>query len=269
MKKLLILAIVALVGAQGAKAQNVEEFGIFDHLSAGISLGTTGIGFEVAAPITDYLQLRAGYSFLPKISPKFDADFNSKENWLQKVDGSGYYKHTDIEGTLNMGDLKFLIDIYPFKSSSFRLTTGAYFGKEKFVEAKSLDHFINSNYWGTSGPELGSGSDTYTVVSDENGVIKADIKVNSFKPYVGIGFGRAVPKGRIGCCFDLGVQFWGKPAVYTKISDDYGNSYQRVERDRITNKSESTYDDLRDGIKTGEKFIVYPTITFRINGRIF
>lgn len=268
MKKLFILAIVALVGAQGAKAQDVDEYGLFDHLSAGISLGTTGIGVEVAAPVTNYLQVRTGYSFMPKISRTFDADFSSTENWLKKENGSGYYDHTDIKGTLHMGDFKLLVDVYPFKTGSFRVTAGAYIGKSKLIDAQSMDHFINQKYWGTSGPELGSGSDTYTVVSGDDGSIKADVKVNSFKPYIGIGFGRAVPRGRVGVCFDFGVQFWGKPGVYTIISDDYGKGYQRVERGRIINTSQSTYDDIRDGIKLGEKFIGYPVLTLRINGRI-
>lgn len=45
------------------------------------------------------------------------------------------------------------------------------------------------------------------------------LKVSNFRPYVGLGFGRAVPKKRLGVMFELGVQFHGKPDVYT----DYGN----------------------------------------------
>lgn len=269
MKKLFIFAFAAMLGTQSVSAQDFDDYGIFDHLSAGISLGTTGIGIEVAAPVTNYLAVRAGYSFVPKIKVKKNVDFDSQENWLRKEDGTGYYDNTDIEAKLNMGDFKLLVDVYPFKSSSFRLTAGAYIGQSKLVQAKSLDHFINERYWGNSGPELGTATNTYTVVSDNSGVINVDLKVNSFKPYIGFGFGRAVPKGRVGVCFDMGVQFWGKPGVYTNISDNYGNGYQRVERKRITNDSESAYEDIRDGIKIGEKVFGYPVITLRINGRIF
>lgn len=268
MKKLFFLTLgMFLMLSSSVKAQN--ENGIFDHLAWGVTLGTTGIGIDVAAPVTDYLAVRAGYSFMPKISPTFDADFDSSENWLKREDGTGYYDHTDIDATLKMNDFKLLVDVYPFKQSGFHLTAGAYIGSSKLIEAKSVDHFINESYWGIAGPELGSGSNTYTVVSDDQGVIHADVKVNSFKPYLGIGFGRAVPKGRVACSFDMGVQFWGKPAAWTTISDDYGNSYQKVDRNRITNDSESAYEDIRDGIKTAEKIFIYPTLTFRICGRIF
>ena len=271
MKKLcfIILALSALL-PQTVSAQNDVAF---KHLGWGVSLGTTGVGIEVAAPVTDFMEVRAGYSFLPSISHDFDVDFHSKENWLEKEDHSGYYNHTDVKGTINMGDAKVLLDFYPSKSSGFHFTAGAYLGKSKLVEAKTTSHFINKLYWGNSGPELGNGSNSYTVVSDENGVIKADVKVNSFKPYVGIGFGHAVPKGSVGVSFDIGAQFWGKPGVYTHISDDYtttrGGEYMRVDRNRITNTSEDTYEDLRDGIKTGEKVFAYPTLTLRITGRIF
>ena len=253
--------------SNSVKAQ--YDNGIFNHMSLGVTLGTTGIGIDVAAPLTDHFAVRAGYSFMPKISPTFDADFHGTDDWLKKEDNSGYYSHTDIKGTLKMGDFKLLVDYYPMKSNGFHITAGAYVGNSKLVEAKSMDHFINETYWGTAGPELGSGSNTYTVVSDAEGVIRADVKVNSFKPYLGIGFGRAVPKKRVACSFDMGVQFWGKPSVWTKISDDFGNEYQKVDRNRITNDSEDAYEDIRDGIKTGEKIFVYPTLTFRIYGRIF
>ncbi|MCH5302843.1 MAG: hypothetical protein J1E77_08380, partial [Prevotella sp.] len=66
MKKVMLFALAILLNVAGAKAQKVEEYGIFDHLGVGVSVGTTGIGFDLAAPVTDYLQLRAGYSFMPK-----------------------------------------------------------------------------------------------------------------------------------------------------------------------------------------------------------
>ena len=51
---------------QPVQAQNeVDEFGIFDHMSVGLNLGTTGVGIDLAAPVTDYLQVRAGYNYFP------------------------------------------------------------------------------------------------------------------------------------------------------------------------------------------------------------
>lgn len=267
MKKILLAVAIALFATNATQAQ-VEEFGLFDHLGAGISLGTDGIGLEVSSHINDYVGVRLGYSFMPSYKYSGDFDIDSDEGWLRKEDGSGYYEKVEVEGKLHMGDLKVLFDIYPSAKSSFRFTAGAYFGKNKLVTAKTTNHFINKGYWGTSGPELGNGSNTYTVVSDDNGSIKADLKVSSFKPYIGIGFGRPVPKNRVSVAFDLGIQFWGKPGLYTDIDDNVGTKYRKIEKDRILSKQDWC-DDFKDGIDIMNKVIAYPVLTLRINGRIF
>ena len=51
---------------------------------------------------------------------------------------------------------------------------------------------------------------------DADGYAKGCIKVNAFRPYIGIGIGRSVPRNRFGVSGELGVQFWGKPKVYEK-----------------------------------------------------
>lgn len=267
--RLLTLTLIGLMGTMTVQAQDkVEEFGLFDHLSAGISLGTTGIGFEVAAPVTDYLQARVGYSFMPKIKVKGDQSLKSTNAIFKKDDGTGYYDEISYEGELNMNDFKLLVDFYPFKRSTFRVTAGAYIGPSKIISANTTKTFLNSTYWGNSGPELGKGADSYTVVSEKDGSVNVDLKVNGFKPYLGIGFGRAVPKGRVSVCFDLGVEFWGKPGLWTNISDINGVSYQEVDKDKIINDEEYCK-DIRDGLKTGNKIIAYPVLTLRVNGRIF
>ena len=62
--------------------------------------------------------------------------------------------------------------------------------------------------------KVGVELDDYLLEPDDNGNVNAYIKTASFKPYLGIGIGRAVPKKRIGLMFDAGVQFWGSPKVY-------------------------------------------------------
>lgn len=273
MKKLLFIAGALFFFGSAVSAQ--EENKPFSHLSAGLGVGTTGIDIQAATPINNLFAVRAGLSFLPSIKPSFNIDFDSNEAFLKKEDGSGYYDNADVEGTLHMLDLKLLVDLYPIKESPFHVTAGFFLGKSKFMTAKTTNHFINQSYWGNSGPELGDLSDplhpkTYTVVSDDQGAINVDMKVNSFKPYLGIGFGRPIPKKTLDFSFDFGVQFWGKPSLWTNMK---GNSkdesgYQKVDKDRIVN-TQDYCEDIRDGMKTMEKVIVYPVLTFRLNGRIF
>ena len=276
MKKFILTVVIAIIGFTQLYAQTDEEdSGIFNHLSAGISVGTDGIGIEVAAPLTNNFAVRTGYSFMPKIKVKKTVDAGRDPAFINYSDNDASMRQdVDIEGKLNMGDFKLLFDYYPSQSGSFHLTAGAYFGKSNIVEIKNSNAFLKQSSWGTKGLELGTGADTYTLVSDNTGNMQAEVKTNSVKPYVGIGFGRAIPRKRVGVQFDLGVQFWGKPEVWGNINcvnPETGyleTSYQKVNKSRITNPN-SDYQDVKDAIKTIEKFRVFPVLTLRINGRIF
>ena len=106
------------------------------------------------------------------------------------------------------------------------------------------------------------------ITTDKNGYISADVKVNSVKPYVGFGFGRAVPrKSRVSVSCDLGVKFWGSPRLGTMVEDDWGNTYyHKFKSKELDDKDDQ---DLKDAMETMEKITVYPVLNIRICGRIF
>ena len=195
-----------------------QDFGYFNHLSAGVSLGTDGIGIELAAPITYDFAVRTGINFFPKFKYSKNLNLKSKSGTLPGAFLDDLPNgEVELEGKLNKFDFKLLVDWYPFKTSSFHATAGFFVGGSTLVDVYNKEEFINPGYYGNAGIELGDatkGSEyRYTMVTDQSGNVKAEVKVNSFKPYLGVGFGRAVPKGRIGVQFDLGVQFWGRPEV--------------------------------------------------------
>lgn len=264
-----ILLIIAVVFAINAGAQNNTKYdkkenccktdkNVFNHLSAGISVGTTGIGFDVAMPMCNYVQVRAGVDFIPNIKINTDFDIN-----VPDVEGYDIPHNIEAEGKIGFTNGKLLFDVYPFKSSSFHVTAGAYFGSSKIVKAynkeygilKDLANFNNDVEAGLLpgqdkiGVELGD----YLLEPDDDGNVQASIKTSGFKPYLGIGFGRGVPKKRVGFMFDLGVQFWGTPKVYCF-------------------DKQLTDEDINGGdggiIKTISKIKVYPTLNFRICGKI-
>ena len=89
---------------------------------------------------------------------------------------------------------------------------------------------------------------------DKNGNVSGGIKVSSFRPYVGIGFGRIVPKNkRVGFLFEIGAQIHGTPEVYT----DYGNV------DMLMEEADNEFTDVMD------KITVYPVMRFRLCGKLF
>lgn len=69
------------------------------------------------------------------------------------------------------------------------------------------------------GQEVGIEIGNYRIPVDQNGNISGGLKVSSFRPYLGLGFGRAIPKKRIGFMFEMGVQFHNTPKVYTNNGD--------------------------------------------------
>ena len=168
-----------------------------------------------------------------------------------------------MKGTLNIFDFKVLADIYPFKSG-FHFTVGAFIGSENLFKAHNTSMFIKDPAkYGKLGLVLGD----YRVTTDENGYADANVVVNSFKPYVGIGFGRAIPKRRLDFSFDFGVKFWGKPALGADTFNDWGE--KEYHKFQYKDLNEDDDEDLRDGLKIAEKVICFPVLTFRLSGRIF
>lgn len=207
---------------------------------------------------------------------------------LNQYPGGNLPNKLEVQGKLDNTLGHILIDIHPFKTS-FHLTVGAYFGKDEIIDVYNKESgflkpinayneaIINANSPSADpgvkqvvndynlkmiGGELGD----YFVTPNpaENGDVRAYAKVKSFRPYVGLGFGRAVPKKRIGCQFDLGVQFWGKPEIYVPTYDKAAKTYQYEKID-----GDKAGEDAGKVLKTISKVSVYPVLNFRLVGRIF
>lgn len=169
----------------------------------------------------------------------------------------------EVEGKVGFTNGKILFDIYPFRRSSFFISAGAYFGASKPVKAYNkqdgvllgiaqYNNAVDNGY--IQADKIGVEFDDYLLEPNDEGNVNACIKTSSFKPYLGIGFGRAVPKKRVGCMVELGVQFWGTPKVY-------------CEGHELTESAAG--DDGGGVIKFINHLTVYPTLSFRICGRIF
>ena len=92
MRKFLVITFLA--GALTAVGQTAETnqkntLGYFDHLDLSVTLGTSGIGFDVATPIGNYVQLRAGYEFMPQIHFPVDFPIEVGGEPAEKYDASG------------------------------------------------------------------------------------------------------------------------------------------------------------------------------------
>lgn len=249
MKKLILLFSFVGVLATSNLVSAQKELGIFNSLSVGVSAGTTGIGVDVATSITPYLALRGGVSFMPGFSIYTDVDVD-----IERKELGSYMTSMDVKGDLKRTTGELLLNVYPFPdASSFFVATGVYFGASSLVKigghSDELKGFI------AQGESAGLVIGDYKIPVDKDGNVSGGLKVLGFRPYVGLGFGRAVPKKRVGVMFELGVQFHGHPEVYT----DYGNVNDLL--DEIDEDDTFT--------KIVDKLTVYPVMKIRFCGRLF
>ncbi|WP_297069796.1 hypothetical protein [uncultured Duncaniella sp.] len=228
-----------------APAPFTSSLGIFNHLGLGVGVGTNGISVEAATPITRFISLRAGVHFMPNITfnTDVDADFTTTINGVP----TQMSESVDVEGALGRTQGSVIFNIYPFPHGSFFIAAGGYFGGNKLITIKG--HSAALENMDDASIEVGD----YKIPVDKNGNVRGGLKVKSFRPYLGIGWGRAIPKRLLNFNFELGAQFQGKPQVYSETGDLEDLAYEAD-------------NDFKDYIKYLK---VYPTLTFRLTGKIF
>lgn len=281
MKKLLI-ACLMFAGMQTVSAQ--EATWVPKNLAVGVGVGTTGIVIDASTTIHNYFGVRFGVDIFPKITVKTELDLgiDAEGSSIQSLRTQypsilGGYDIPDdvkVEGKWTNTTWHFLVDVYPFgAASSFHATVGAYFGPKKIVNlynrepgalqiVNDWNNAVLTNSLGTeymAGVEVGD----YFITPNpaQNGNVEGRIEVAGFRPYLGIGFGRAVPKNRIGCQFDMGVEFWGKPDIIAPTYKDGKYTEEKLDKAKVSGSA-------GDAIKTLSKISVYPVLNFRLVGRI-
>lgn len=165
MKKFLVITMMACA-AVSVQAQDVSNYlkthNVFQHLDLSVNVGTSGIGFDVATPIGNYVQLRAGYEFMPQFhvgidfpievggepAVKYDANGNRVESTfdrlaknLKELTGYEVEDHVEMIGKMTMNNFKLLVDVFPFQENKhWHFTAGFYLGPSQFARAdNSID----------------------------------------------------------------------------------------------------------------------------------
>lgn len=134
-----------------------KEHDIFQHLDVSVTAGTTGIGFDVASPVTEWAQLRLGYEFMPRFTKRMSFDmtingqpaksydeegnrqetrFDKLKDFLYSFTGFDIEDHADMIGKPTINNFKMLVDVFPFQNDKrWHFTAGFYWGPSKFAEA--------------------------------------------------------------------------------------------------------------------------------------
>lgn len=340
-----------------------KEHNIFQHLDVSVTAGTTGIGIDVASPVTDWAQLRLGYEFMPRFTKRmgfdmtingqparsYDEDGNRQEtrfdkmrNFMYSFTGYDIDDHVEMIGKPTLNNFKFLVDVFPFKDNqkwkNLHFTAGFYWGPSKFAEAvNSTEAMVslvsagiyNKMYESAKNGDLflisfdpeqfpslaGAGIEMnekvrakflelgdigfvvgyfshditdsegnvivskmtednkprpYIVSPDEDGMVRVSANSNSFKPYLGFGYGGNLLKKRDDwkISFDCGAMFWGGTpnlVVYhgLKVSNISYRDVSLIDDVENIDGQVGTYVDLFKAFK------VFPVLSLRITKRIF
>lgn len=212
---------------------------------------------------------------------------------LNKLDNSKYHDKITVDGTakLKMTNFKVMLEYYPSVNSTFHVTAGMFIGSgdllsidgtadqtswnllQQGIALNNQMRNIESKYPQIHGYSIDDfeGSLSYNIdgqtvfIDPSNNQANAKLAINKVKPYLGIGFGRAIPqKHRLGFQFELGCWFHGTPKleganVLNETESMLWGISHKVDSDK----------DVDDIAKTIKKVSVYPQITFRLTGRIF
>ena len=225
MKKLVALCTVLVLGVSSMSAQGTEKkcsgkcqnhIGVFNHLGWDVNVGTQGIGVDLAVPITPYFELSAGLNTMPAF--KYDTDVNVGNFTAgdYQFDGGKVNVKGNFERTT--GEVK--LSIYPFgaKNDLF-IVGGLSFGSRRIAKIEAYSEKLEDFYAGrpindiNGNPipveargEVESQIDKYVIDFDHNGKAYGELKARKWRPYMGLGYGRLVPKKTLGFRVEAGVQ---------------------------------------------------------------
>lgn len=253
MKKILAFSL-ALVLSVTAGAQ------VFNHLALGLGVGTDGLGLELASPLGSHVELRAGYGMALGLVGYTIKDVSVPQH---PGNASGGYANVPLTIKPGMSDARLLFNFYPSATGTFHFTVGAYMGAQRFVRASASN--LPGDY-NTAGIEV----DGY-LVKASGGVLNAYLGAPGLggptfavKPYVGVGFGRAVNPGkRVSFVFDLGAQYQGKPGLWGTGEGLTGRIKDvQIPADALGDAS-SVVDDY------GKYLAFWPTLSFHLYVTLF
>lgn len=158
-------AVLSVTAQEKGVFKSIVDNGYFNHLEISASVGTPGIGIDVAAPMGDYLKLRAGISYMPQVEvpssflvqvgdsleSKFDKQGNRVETKFDRMSGllksmTGYEVDDEIDMLIKptFYNLRLLIDVLPFQNKHWHFTAGFYVGNSTLGRAYNTTEDMTS-----------------------------------------------------------------------------------------------------------------------------
>ncbi len=196
---------------------SAQSFGLYAHV------GTLGGGAEVGIGLSDVLTVRLGGNFLEYARTETfdDGEFN-------------------LDADLNLSTFSGLVDYHP-AGIAMRVTAGLVYNQNEasgLLTTNRIYYIGNRRY-------------------DPADIGSLDVRVrggNELSPYFGFGFGRTVPRRRLGVTLDLGILYHGKIDVEMQGTGAMSPTADQAE-------------EIEDELKNAEFFpVVMFGLTFRLAG---
>lgn len=275
MKRTFLAALAAMLTLGTVSAQN--NMTPFSHLGIGFEVGLQGGGVELSMPLTNRLVVKAGLNWFPAMtvySQEFKIntqDLKASQTYFDGLNGGPAFQHyfgaeskVNADASLGLKNWKFMLNFYPRTDGKFYVAAGVYTGEENLVQ---LSGNTNENDWAAL-KELNDLNKQYNLSTQELevsingqkfpisekdgcGYMEADYRIAKVKPYLGIGFGRAIPDKRVGFQFEVGAWYHGQGTLYCQ--------------DQLIPEG----DDLKDITQYTDKLKFYPQLTLRLTGLLF
>ncbi len=207
-------------------AQDKQEI-IEKKNAIGVSFGTSGIGFNYARKLSAKLNAMITYHTL---------SINNKE-----VDVSSFLDNDEVNflGSAKSTIIDLGAEYLPFKNSSFKLAFGI-----GFLSDVSIDGQITYKESIKVGDVI--------VSSQDIGKIVINSKWSGAAPFIGFGFGRAIPKNKIGFGIDIGTYIATSPEL-------------NLIADKLLAPTQNEQSNLQDAFST---LTFIPRVQFRLTYKL-
>ncbi len=173
----------------------------------GLHAGFPGFGLDYGRNLNQTFMVRAQVNYLSL----------SMNNYAYRFSNQDFIINADVKFI----NLDVLMDYHPFKKSSFKMTVGiSYFIDQVVSSTVGLSGDIKFNDLSYTAQQVGIFGITNTWVS--------------LAPYGGVGFGRAVPKRKVGFGVELGTYYVGRPnptIIATGMLTDNKDNEQQLKDD--------------------------------------
>lgn len=250
-KKFIVSGFAMLMSLTSAMAQ--EETGVGNHLAWGVGFGTEGFNVSIATDMTQYAELEFGVNYAPGFSKTSNGGvFYIANNAYNYTDNN-----IDVKTSINRATLDFKGSFYPFgEQNDLFIAAGISFASKEIATIKGscqAKDIPNEQLFIRAGKFM-------LPVDKENGKLVANgsCQVNSVRPYVGLGYGRLVPKNNLGFRVEAGCQFSGDVNVF----------HNDKAVDLLRDKGCGLEDDSTPK-KFMDFFSIYPVLKVSLRGKFF